>query len=141
MHLARPGIIPFKSKWEDIYLLPFNCFKKCELKIYLWNKSGQGYVLCFKLICCIPHTNRKVWRYQRGNQKPSIEKDRQCNGQKTNNDLQTITQRTKDWPTRTPLKTGDEHTCSGRLSSSCTSTTHPVTVERDTSYDYGYGVG
>jgi hypothetical protein len=58
-----------------------------------------------------------------------------------NNDLQTITQRTKDWATRTPLKTGDEHMCSVRLSSSCTSTILPVTVERDTSYDYGYGIG
>ena len=28
------------------------------------------------------------------------------------------TQKTKDWATQTPLKTGDEHACSGRLSSS-----------------------
>jgi hypothetical protein len=40
-------------------------------------------------------------------------KDRQYNGQKkkdkrTNNDLQNITQRTKDQATRMPLKTRDE---------------------------------
>jgi hypothetical protein len=33
--------------------------------------------------------------YQRGNQKPKKKKD---------NDLQTTTQKTKDWVTRTPLK-------------------------------------
>jgi hypothetical protein len=50
------------------------------------------------------------------------------------NDLQNTTQKTKDWATRTPLKTGDEHRCSGRLSSSCsTSGIRPVTVKRDTS--------
>ena len=54
--------------------------------------------------------------------------------QKTNNDLQNTTQKTNDWATQTPLKTGDEHACSGRLSSSCsTSGIRPVTVKRDTS--------
>ena len=52
-------------------------------------------------------------------------KDRQHNGQKkmdkktTNNDLQsTTTQKTKDRAKRTPLKTGGELECSGRVSSS-----------------------
>jgi len=41
-------------------------------------------------------------------------KDGQYNGQKrTNNDLQNITQETKDQATRTPLKTGVELMCSG----------------------------
>jgi len=44
-------------------------------------------------------------------------KDRQHNDQKknderTNNNLQNITHKTKDRVTRTPLKTGDEHKCS-----------------------------
>jgi hypothetical protein len=36
---------------------------------------------------------------------------------RTNNDIQNTTQKTKD--TRTPLKTGDELWCSGRVGSSC----------------------
>jgi len=49
-------------------------------------------------------------------------KDRQHSGQKkkgkkTNNDLQSITQKTKDRVTRTPLKMGAELGCSGRVSS------------------------
>jgi hypothetical protein len=39
------------------------------------------------------------------------------------------TYKTKDWVTRTPLKTGGELRCSGRLSSSCsTSGTHRVNL-------------
>ena len=49
-------------------------------------------------------------RYQRDNQKPYInsKRNRQHNGQtkKTNNDLQNITQKTKDRSTPTPLKAG-----------------------------------
>jgi hypothetical protein len=37
----------------------------------------------------------------------------------TNNDLLNITHKTKDRVTRTPLKTGGERRCSGRVSSSC----------------------
>ena len=37
----------------------------------------------------------------------------------TTNELQNTTQKTKDRATRTPLKTGDEHRCSGRVGSSC----------------------
>ena len=50
-------------------------------------------------------------------------KDRQYNGQKkkdkmANNDLQNSTHKTKDRVTRTPLKTGGELRCSGRVGSS-----------------------
>ena len=38
---------------------------------------------------------------------------------RTNNDLQNITQKTKNWATRTPLKTGNELSFSGKDSSSC----------------------
>ena len=37
----------------------------------------------------------------------------------THNDLQNTTQKTKDRVTRTPLKTGGEHRCSGRVGNSC----------------------
>jgi hypothetical protein len=47
---------------------------------------------------------------------------------RTNNNLQNITQKTKYWVTRTPLKTGGELSCSGRVSSSCyTSGTRYIT--------------
>ena len=36
-----------------------------------------------------------------------------------NNDLQNTPQKTKDWATRTPLKTGSELRCSGKVGSSC----------------------
>ena len=38
---------------------------------------------------------------------------------RTNNNLQNMTHQPKDRVTRTPLKTGDELGCSGRVSSSC----------------------
>ena len=49
-------------------------------------------------------------------------KDRKHNGQKktdkrTNNDIQNITHKTKDRVTRTPLQSGGEFWCSGRVSS------------------------
>ena len=48
-------------------------------------------------------------------------KDIQCNWQmkKDKLRLQNITQKTKDRATQTPLKTGGECSCSGRVSSSC----------------------
>jgi hypothetical protein len=51
------------------------------------------------------------------------QKYRQHNSQKkkdkkTNNDLQNTTHKTKERVTRTPLKTGDEHRCSGWVGSS-----------------------
>jgi hypothetical protein len=36
-----------------------------------------------------------------------------------NNDLQNNTQKTRDWTTTTPQKTGDEMRCSGKVTSSC----------------------
>jgi len=49
---------------------------------------------------------------------------------RTNNDKRNITQKTKDRTTRTPLKTGGELICFGRISSSCsTCDTHRVNVE------------
>ena len=58
-------------------------------------------------------------------------KNRQHNGQKkkdkmTNNDLQNITQKTKDWVTRTPLNTGSELMCSGRVINSCKRTNNDL---------------
>ena len=57
-------------------------------------------------------------------------KDRHHNVQKkknkkTNNDLQSITYKTKDPATQTQLKTGCDFRCSGRVSSSCSTSNTP----------------
>jgi hypothetical protein len=54
----------------------------------------------------------RVWRYQRGNRNPYIEEEQTTQWPKD-------THKTKDRVTRTPLKTGGELWCSGRVSSSC----------------------
>jgi hypothetical protein len=51
------------------------------------------------------------------------------NDKRKNNYLQNITYKTKGRITQTPLKTGGEFRCSGRVGSSCsTSGTHRVTL-------------
>jgi hypothetical protein len=45
--------------------------------------------------------------------------DQMKKDKRTNNDLQNTTHKTKDRVTRTPLKTGGELRCSGRVGSSC----------------------
>jgi hypothetical protein len=65
---------------------------------------------------------RRVWRYQRGNQNPYIEEEQTTQWQKAQKDKQRSTKhtyKTNDRVTRTPLKTGGELMCSGRASSSC----------------------
>ena len=67
---------------------------------------------------------RRVWRYQRGNQNLYIEEEQttQWPKEKVQKDKQRYTKHThkiKDRVTRTPLKTGGELRCSGRVSSSC----------------------
>jgi hypothetical protein len=61
---------------------------------------------------------RWVWRYQRGNQNPQI-KERQTaqtpKEKRTNNDLQSNTQKTKDRATRTPIKIRGEQSVARSL--------------------------
>jgi len=72
-------------------------------------------------------------------------KDRQHNGQnkkeiRTNNDLQSITHKTKDRVTRTPVKTGGELRYSGRVSSSwSTGDTRRVTIITNPSIGHEWG--
>ena len=75
-------------------------------------------------ICLHVYVISRVWRSERGNYNPSIEDGQTTQwpkekGQRTNNDLQNTTQKTKDRVTRTPLKTGSKLKCSERVSSSC----------------------
>jgi hypothetical protein len=67
---------------------------------------------------------RRVWRYQRGNQNLYIEEKQTTqwpkkNVQKDKQRSTKYTHKTKDRVTRTPLKTGGELGCSGRIDSSC----------------------
>ena len=58
----------------------------------------------------------------------------------TNNNLQNITQKTKDWATRTPLQSGGEHRCTGRASSPClTSGTRLVTLVTNLKISHEWG--
>ena len=61
----------------------------------------------------------RVWRYQRGDQNPYIEEQTtQWLKEKVPKDKQRSTKhthKTKDRVTRTPLKTGGETECSGRV--------------------------
>jgi hypothetical protein len=77
---------------------------------------------------------RRVWRYQRGNQNPYIEEEQttQWSKEKVQKDKQRsrkYTHKTKDRVTGTPLKTGSELMCSGRVGSCCsTSDTRRVNL-------------
>jgi hypothetical protein len=70
------------------------------------------------------YVGRRVWRYQKGNQNPSIEEEQttQWPKEKVQKDKQRSTKhtyKTIDRVTRTPLKTGGELRCSGRVCRSC----------------------
>ena len=82
---------------------------------------------------CYMNYVRRVWRYQMGNQNPYIEEQTtQWPKEKVQNDKQWSTKhthKTKDRVTRTPLKNRGELRCSGRVSSSCsTSDTRRVNL-------------
>ena len=77
--------------------------------------------LCFRLP--LWYCQRRVWRYQRGNQNPYIEEEKttQWPEEKVQKDKQRSTKhthKTKDRVRRTPLKTGGQLR-SGRVSSFC----------------------
>jgi hypothetical protein len=67
---------------------------------------------------------KRVWRYQRGNQNPYNEEEQttQWSKEKVQKDKTRSTKhtyKTKDRVARTPLNTGGELRCSGRVRSSC----------------------
>jgi hypothetical protein len=92
------------------------------------------------------HNTRRVWRYQREVIRIRIsKKNRQHNGQKKKykRDKQQSTKythTTKDRVTRTPLKTGSELMCSGRVGSLCsTSGTRGVSLVIDPVISHVWG--
>ena len=63
--------------------------------------------------------SRRVWRYQWGNHNLCIEEQTtQWSKEKDKQRSTKHTHKTKDWVTQTPLKTGGERRCSGRVGSS-----------------------
>ena len=88
----------------------------------------------FLRVLHFPPSIRRDWRYQRGNQNPYIEEEqtKQWPKEKVQKDKQRSTKhtyKTKDRVTVTLLKTGSELRCSGRVSSSCsTSDTRRVNL-------------
>ena len=76
---------------------------------------------------------RSAWRYHRGNQNPYIEEDQttQWPKEKVQKDKRWSskdTYKTTDRVTRAPLKTGGELRCSGRISSSCSTSVNRVNL-------------
>ena len=60
--------------------------------------------------------------------------------ERTNNDLQNTTKKTKDWATQTPLKQRGDLRCSGRINSSCsTSCTRHVALVINPVISYKWG--
>jgi hypothetical protein len=117
---------------DDPYVNQFACNVSChviELSVIVFLFVTFGLLeifgmILFKLRIEIIYSVGRVWRYQRGNQKPYIEEEQttQWPKEKAQKDTQRSTKHTykiKDRETRTPLKTGGELRCSGRVSSSC----------------------
>jgi hypothetical protein len=88
----------------------------------------MAYILSIRLFKLVDikkdDTDKKISRYQRGNQNSYIEEEQttQWPKEKVQKDQQRSTKhtyKTKDRVTGTPLKTGGELRCSRRVSSSC----------------------
>ena len=84
----------------------------------VWSKRSRYF------LSTIQHILRKSWRYQRDNQNPYIEEEQttQWPKEKVQKDKQRSTKhtyKTKNRVTRTPVKTGGELRCPGRVGSSC----------------------
>ena len=88
----------------------------------------MAYILSIRLFKLVDikkdDTDKKISRYQRGNQNSYIEEEQttQWPKEKVQKDQQRSTKhtyKTKDRVKGTPLKTGGELRCSGRVSSSC----------------------
>ena len=96
---------------------------------------------CLRWTCIF---ERRVWRYQRGNQNLYIEEEQTTQwpikkNKRTNNDLQNMHIK-QDRVTRTPLKTEGELRCSRRVSSSCsTSGTRRVNLVTNPMINHEWG--
>jgi hypothetical protein len=128
----------FKSRSSEVYSIQHYMIKfVSDLRQVGGFLRGLRFPPPIKLtstICWLPQYNwtivqsglntiRRVWRYQRGNQNPYIEeqqttqwpKEKVQKGKRSKKH----SYKARDRVTRTPLKTGGELRCSGRVSSSC----------------------
>jgi hypothetical protein len=117
----------------QVHLTSWELFIGLEISIIYRGIKYKTYTIN-AIFCLILESKRRVWRYQRGNQNLYIEEEQttQWPKEKVQKDKQRSTKytyKTKDRVTWTPLKTGGELRCSGRVSSSCsTSDTRHVNL-------------
>jgi hypothetical protein len=116
--MAFSTIFPLNYRPVSTYgIFCFSVFHKFIL--YIGDKS-----VLLPLSSQYVYMTRRVWRYQRSNQNPFIQEEQttQWPKEKPQKDKQRSTKhtyKTKDRVTRTPLKTGGELRCSGRVNISC----------------------
>ena len=104
-----------------------------SLKPHFWRKKWVVYSIWMKVKTYVTSfAERRVWRYQRGNQNLYIEEEQTTQWPKVQKDKQRSTKhthKTKDRIIQTPLKTRGELRCSVRVSSFCsTSDTRRVNL-------------
>ena len=125
-----------RKKWQIIADKTPHLIRSCKTLNYTQNTTvlslTKTYIIQKIPLPCYWRT-RRVWRYQRGNPNPYIEEEQttQWPKEKVQKDKQRSTKnayKTKDRVTRTSLKTGGELACSGRVSSSCSTTSAIITV-------------
>ena len=128
-------LIPWKPLYTRVF---FHWFSNKIHGRYQLVKLIHGWRLLMPLQTFL--TQRRVWRYQKGNPNLYIEEQTtQWSKEKVQKAKQRSTKhthKTKDRVTRTPLKTGGELKCFGRVGSSCSTSsgtrrvnlvTNPVT--------------
>ena len=83
------------------------------------SSTTDPWILLKKMFQMSHPIRRRVWRYQRGNQNLYIEEEQtpQWKGQKYKQWSTKLKHKTKDRVARTPIKTGGELRCSGRVNS------------------------
>ena len=130
--MPRCRVVPCREHYGNTHIIwkfapPF--YKK---EGHIEHMKFSFYIIFW--ICCVQILIRRVWRYQRGSQNPYIEEEQttQWPKEKVLKDKERSTKhtyKTKERVTWSSLKTGGELNCSGRLSSSCsTSDTRHVNL-------------
>ena len=127
---------------------PYNMLLNLHMSLYniiLWPIKSSQFDNWFVNNRDFQGSNRRVWRYQRVNQNLYIEEEQTTQWPKEKGQITIYkhTYKIKDRVTRTPLKTGDELRCSGRVSSSCSTSdtcrvnlvTNPVITLHEVQYD------
>ena len=134
----RYHIMLYTSPWAGVepitsVVIGTDCIGSCKFNYHTITATTapSGFLILYFTKCIITLLKRilsniywRVWRYQRGNQNSYIKEEQttQWTKEKVQKDKQRSTKhtyKTKDRVTRTPLKTGGELRCSGRVGSFC----------------------